>query len=320
MSNLNGTDLQELLWQLKYYYVEYQDNLSFNENVSIGVEIEFEKIKNINDIICYFYDLKLNLDWDIKNDSTLIHGKEINSPILFGSKETWDDLKKVCKFVRRHGDIGNRSGGHIHIGAHLFDCNVLYLLNFIKLWTVYENVLFRYLYGDFLTYRDSITSFAYPIADKLNNICNNFNISSDFRSLLQELSNDRYMAVNFDNIKSNKRFDKKIVERNTIEFRSPNGSCEEVIWQNNINALVNLVLYSTNSNFDMDIINKRGSEVKNIYSDIHLYSEIFLEQALELCDLIFNNNLDKINFLRQYLKNYQISNKVMKKTKNFIKK
>ena len=37
----------------------------------------------------------------------------------------------------------------------------------------------------------------------------------------------------------------------------------------------------------------------------YIYSEINLKKALEFIDLIFDNNLDKIYFLRQYLKNYE---------------
>ena len=31
-----------------------------------------------------------------------------------------------------------------------------------------------------------------------------------------------------------------------------------------------------------------------------------MDQALELCDMIFTNNLDKVYFLRQYLKSFQV--------------
>ena len=34
------------------------------------------------------------------------------------------------------------------------------------------------------------------------------------------------------------------------------------------------------------------------------YDEIYLEQALELCDMIFTNNFNKVYFLRQYLKSF----------------
>ena len=50
------------------------------------------------------------------------------------------------------------------------------------------------------------------------------------------------------------------------------------------------------------------------YGDFDSYNDIYYDQAIELCDLIFNKNIDKIYFLRQYLKNNSVSH-----SDNFIK-
>jgi len=60
----------------------------------------------------------------------------------------------------------------------------------------------------------------------------------------------------------------------------------------------------------MNIVNK-------YFNDIDCYSEIFLDQALELSDMIFDTNLDKIYFLRQYLKSYEVGNYIFEKAKPF---
>ena len=49
-------------------------------------------------------------------------------------------------------------------------------------------------------------------------------------------------------------------------------------------------------------------------------NDIYLDEALELCDLIFNNNFDKVYFLRQYLKSFEINRKYNIKTENFVRK
>ena len=56
-------------------------------------------------------------------------------------------------------------------------------------------------------------------------------------------------------------------------------------------------------------------------SNEHLYNEINLRNVLEFVDLVFDNNLDKIYFLRQYLKNFQENYgiKVAVKAKKFVK-
>ena len=68
-----------------------------------------------------------------------------------------------------------------------------------------------------------------------------------------------------------------------------------------------MLLYANNSSFDHDVLDKRYEEVASVFTSLPLYKEIYLDQALEFCDLIFNNNLDKLNFLKQYLKNYKIA-------------
>lgn len=52
------------------------------------------------------------------------------------------------------------------------------------------------------------------------------------------------------------------------------------------------------------------------------YNEIYLEQALELCDMIFTKNIDKVCFLRQYLKSFEVCKEVgqLSKASPFTKK
>ena len=51
------------------------------------------------------------------------------------------------------------------------------------------------------------------------------------------------------------------------------------------------------------------------------YSEVNIEEALEFVDLVFDNDLDKVYFLRQYIKNYEENFKTNKAVmaKRFVK-
>ena len=49
-----------------------------------------------------------------------------------------------------------------------------------------------------------------------------------------------------------------------------------------------------------------------------VYNEIYIEQSLELCDMIFSNNLDKIYFLKQYLKQLKVCQNSEQYTKSPI--
>ena len=127
----------------------------------------------------------------------------------------------------------------------------------------------------------------------------------------------RYSGINFQNVYYN-NID-KCISGNTIEFRSANGTMNPIIWQNNLNFIVNFLLYAKGSKFDTKMILKRYIETEYKFE---LYDEIYLSQALELCDLIFNNNYDKVCFLKQYLKGFEFQNyrKKYSKAKELTKK
>ena len=76
--------------------------------------------------------------------------------------------------------------------------------------------------------------------------------------------------------------------------------------KNNINLFTKMLIYAKSNEFDSLIVHQRHEENKNNYEDLEMYREIYLDEALEFCDIIFNNNLDKIYFLRQYLKSLQV--------------
>lgn len=317
LSLMKGIDLQELLYRLNNYYLELRDELGFSNTVTFGLELEFEKADR-NRIEDKLWDAGLYSEWDVKRDASLDHGAEINSPILRDEKENWIDLRNVCDIVKGHAIIGKNSGGHIHIGSQVLGNNIEHWLNFIKLWSIYENIIFRFLYGDSLTHRASLERFAKPLSETL---WEDFNCLKEANrisiyAIVARLKHDRYQAINFNNVNGINSFSRD----NTIEFRCPNGTLEPVIWQNNVNLLVNILNYSKSNTYDDDTISKRREINGDKYYELEWYNQIYLVQALELCDMLFDNNLDKVYFLRQYLKSFQIGASVLDKPKTFVKK
>ena len=69
------------------------------------------------------------------------------------------------------------------------------------------------------------------------------------------------------------------------------------------------------------VLKSEGYRV-GVFTSPHLekYNEIVLPQALELADLIFQNNYDKIYFLRQYLKSFETSTQELEKANTFVKR
>lgn len=312
-SKMSGIELLELICYLNHFYLSLRDNLHFDMNTTFGVEIECEHLKHGE------YEIRNKLEYtsySLKRDASLSNGIEVVSPILTDNTYTWKQLQKICSIVSDEAKIGFQSGGHVHVGAHVLGDKVESWFNFIKLWSVYENIIFRFCDGEFLTARPSAKKYADRVDLKFWDIYSeekNKNISLD--DLLSILSCDRYQAVNFSKV----TYFTDIEQNNTIEFRCPNGTLNPVIWQNNINLLVNILSYAKNSNYNDDVVQKRKNKNKKMYKQGLSYRDIYLEQALELCDMLFTNNLDKLYFLRQYLKSFERGNRPMEKAKSFTK-
>lgn len=311
LSELNGYDLLDLIILIDNYYLKLRENLNLDNNITFGLELELEKamkkkiIKRLNKIFS-------NDEWQVTEDNSLHCGIEIISPILTDEKKNWKDLNKVCQAVKNLALIDKKSGGHIHVGAHILGDNSTSWLNFIKLWSIYENIIFRFSYGQFLTARPCIKNYAIPSSNIFwqDYISLSNPIPPNAHDIITKVNHHcRYQAVNFDNIVNHLKSHSLNTPYpyNTIEFRCPNGSLNPIIWQNNVNLFTKLLIYSKSSRYNDDIIKQRRLINQNIYSDIKWYDEIFLSQALELSDMIFTNNLDKIYFLKQYLKSFQIN-------------
>ena len=315
--DLPKDDLQLFLILIDDYKLSLRKKLGIEEKVTFGMEIE---IDNVNiDKILELYDNLPNEDWKIEEDDSVPNGKEIKTPPLKDKEETWIDLNNVCKRVSELGEITNRCGGHIHIGTHILDDNIEAWKNLLLLWSAYENIIFRFGYGEYLSARLNIDANACPVAKKLERqyyeiLEYNFDIPTE----LMILKFERTVALNFMNVayKDYSKYEKE----NTIEIRNSNATDKAVIWQNYTNFYVKLFQYCNRKDFDFETVYKRLKKNKELDINFDFYKYIYLEQAFELADLIFDNNLDKVYFLRQYLKSLEISNSYkQEKAKVFIK-
>ena len=308
LSKLNSYDLDILSDYLNEYLIDYRDNLNLSSNITFGTEIELA-FANVYDIKRKVdLNKSLTYEWDTSHETSIERGAEVVSPIMEDKINFWKELKKVCKIIEKLGTINTETSSHVHVGSQILGTNKQNWLNFIKLWSAYENIIYRFTNGEFINTRIAAYDYAFPIRKELKEIYEKYKCNSKtLYNMLCKLSKERNQAVNFMNI--NKKSINTIKDKNTIEFRTPNGTTDYVIIQNNINFLVKLLLYSKNTDYNNDIIEKR---IRNLETNIdsYFYENVCLDQALELVDLIFDNNLDKINFLKQYLKNYEETNRI----------
>ncbi len=304
ISDLKGIDLLDLLQYIESYDLEYRDTLNLEDEVTIGIEIEYERM--IKFLIDRF--IKNNFeDWRSITDESLQLGGEINSPIIHDEPYRWEELKKICKYLKKRRVItGCNAGGHIHIGSQVLGTNHNNWRKFAKTYAVYEDILFRFFYGDKILGRKSLYCYAPPIADRILDKIEDLNSAKDLQELRVHLPvASRYQAINFTNVRFD-LMDEGVRYKNTIELRCPNSTVEEVIWQNNINAIAKILTAVTKPNFDEEYLDYKiaNGEAASVY-EYHTYNEVLLKKVLEFTDLIFDNNKDKIYFLRQYIKDFQ---------------
>ncbi len=340
LSHLNYDKLSSFIINHKALNLEYRNFLGLPHSLTFGVEIEFENASLFN-VDCFLeekhFDQKgwqgvLERSIDDSTEEALSKGGEVVSPILTDNDYTWDRINTICSFISSIGGIAcKKAGGHIHFGSQVFN-NCSSLMNFLKLWVAYEDIIYRFSFGEYNMARDNITKFAYPVKQEIyKTIVQSKRITmclDSFFKVLSTLGIPKTTGIDFSRLSCF-----EMCTGNTIEIRCPNGTLNPIIWQNNVYFFAKLLLYCSSPNFDVSFIENQiefplkndlfkilDSEVrtKQIRNTIKSYTTINLLKATQLADLIFDNDLDKLYFLKQYLKgfiNVNGTDKVMRKVK-----
>lgn len=310
LSKLSSSDINSVVTNLDKYYLELRDNIGNYPNDTAGFEFEFEDYdetlirREMSNKGYFKEDYKLYKDGEDSLVSDFLTIGEICTSILNISNINWDRIKDLCYIIKKNGYIGNNCGAHIHIGAQIMNNNMNSLTNFTALIIAYENVLARFFYGNFINERLSMHTYAPLVASAWYDIYLEF--ESEYfkrlnsKDLINKLSG--YFEKNqFINLSNVSYLGEEYVN-NTFEYRAPNGTLDPIIWQNNLNLIVKLMKCCNSDKFNLELVENRISKNIMNFNDYKYYRSINIDAALELADLIFDNNIDKIYFLRQYLK------------------
>lgn len=302
LSELNKKSLDEYFDYLNKQQLYYRDSLSLQEFVTFGIEIEYEKFKREK---VDKYTIRTLKKWHSKDDSTLRMGGEVTSPILTDSLTTWKELRKICNYLRKNKVYtkGN-AGGHIHVGSHIMNADLEAWRCFLKTYMIYENELVYFLNGEDKLARKSASEYAKLVSSTYYKRLDDINEARDLSELYYPIMLSKKNALSFyyTKLKSTHRD-----VYNTVEFRSPNSSVNELIWQNNINTVTKLMLAARNKKIDADFLDYKLEKEPDKFT--------LLPKALELADIIFDNDLDKMYFLKQYKKDFSFIEEKKKKTK-----
>ena len=266
------------------------------ENLTFGIEIEYRNL--LRDKVTKYLK-KYYPNWESKKEDAIIKtsgnyliGGEIVSPILHDTKESWQVINEICNFLISNNACSLNTGAHIHIGANIFENNSKYFLRFIKLWCAYEHIIYRFSYGEYIYARDTLFEYSSPVSEELKFLINTLKLSylDNFSYLITVLNLGKKRGLNLSNINKDKN-------KNTIEFRSPNGTFNSLVWHNNFTLFKRMIEYAKSPDYAEEIIDVKLIAFHDIESN-----QIFLEDALELANLIYQKESERLLFLKQYLK------------------
>ena len=210
---------------------EYK-KIDLPKGMTIGIEIESE-----GEYSSEIPKIILNGQWKSKTDNSLENGVEIVSTILDGSEQDSKEIYQICEFLNGiRQSTSDRCGAHIHIGADFLTNKQAYI-NLLEIFGNCEEIIYAISNESGSTIREGISQYCLPIAVKLEKGLENGILDSEeemrgFIEQLQILQEDRYSGINFMNIGTSK---------NTIEFRTPNGTINPDVWIENINLFVGIV-------------------------------------------------------------------------------
>lgn len=164
-------DLEFLYNVIQNLFIDYRYNLGLDKALTFGVEIEYEG---------FYYGktekfLNQNLNnWKSKVDNSLFFGGEVTSPIMNDDKKFWLELKTICEYLKKHYvRVHYNTASHVHIGASLLNNNPNLWIMFLKLYTCYEHILYRFGYGECINERKLLITYSKFIGKEL---CNSINI------------------------------------------------------------------------------------------------------------------------------------------------
>ena len=324
-------EIEKLKQELLNIKLDYQNKINIPDN-KFGIEIEFSgaifndvffKLENILGYEASNVQEQIKLEtekskykkWKLVNDASVQSnaynkvkkGGEINSPIMRNTKKYWGELKKVCIMLKEmeHIKITTRCSIHIHTEKTIYNELEEYK-NLLKIWILYEDIIYKFAYGEIDSPRETMLNFARPFCSSFEmnpiELINALESIETKQQLIKLLRNERKQGLNLTNILQEKNKEMRIIKP-TIEVRVYNGTINENLIQNIVRFNQNLLNYAKSENFDKEFIKNQIKNYKPFY-----YGETIKEKpekANEFSKLIFKDELDRLKFLKQYYKAYK---------------
>lgn len=322
-------------------YISFGNEIEVN-NLNLS-SAEFV-VELFNDV----HDLKSNQRFVVKEDQTV--DSEITSPILTDTEEQWELFRDMYEVLNGTGaTIGENTSCHIHYGTHMINTpHKLSLL--LKTLVVFEPIIFKFGYGEDMTARESIvyrdervifSPIMFPQrVRKFTDVLDNYKrsspgvMSSCFKSFLTQDMHYR-PVFNFNNFDFSKlQYEIEYDSPNKddhLEVRCNNGTLKPEIAQNDINLVAHIIWAVNEGLMDEEYIEQEYAKYKKKKYNFDCpymiidsfeqgekynrllagFDKVRLDKAIKLADMVFITDIDKLYFLKQYLKLFSVKDDVV---------
>ncbi len=269
--------------QLTNNPLEYRSRLTIPERTNFGLELELDQV-NYEEV---FKLVKSNFgdSWIIKQDDSLTKDKnaELVSPVFKNKKSTWLLLQKMGLLLQKINPDYSKCSFQVNFDGHLLP-TIEDRVRFLKLYSMYEDIIHRFSKGEDSEYRESLDMYASPIILALKGV--------------QGYGQDAIVDYFSDNKRYGIVF--KTKDKNLIEFRTPNMTSNPILMQNYITAFYYLLKFATSKKYPKKEIDEYIEKFCKIYL-LEGYEIERKEKALKLSSMIFPHKQDQLYFMHQYL-------------------
>lgn len=272
--------------QLDNNPLEYRSMLTLPRDVQFGLEIELESVDY--DKVYHLVRRQFGTSFKVKPDQSLNRDKnaEIALPVLKNEKRTWILLRKLAELLSKFNPTFEHCGFQINFDGSLLPKDED-RIKFLKLYGYYEDILYKFSKGEDEEYRTSLDIYAAPIILSLKDT---LQFGEEDRDLIIErFSNNKRYGVVF-----------KTENKDLIEFRTPNGTINPILWQNYITFFYYFMMLVNSNKYNR----KEVDEYISSYSKLDVlesYELLREEKAVSLSKKMFNKQRDRVFFLQQYM-------------------
>ena len=343
VEKLSNNSFRELLHYLNETKMSYRSTLNLPSKITFGNEIEVndiilddavELVEDFNNKKKLWGRKRFEVHKDLTCDS------EIVTPIMSDKPIFWSLLWDMYSFLDEHGaTYSYNTSSHIHMGTCVIDTpKKLSLL--LKTLVVFEPIIFKFGYGrdeqprELMTYQPGMGNYSMFMSPKKVRDFLEFidrGKLQDMGSLNEEVDvfsncdNRIRNAFNFRNFNFAKFIFPSLgdIENDHMEFRNFN-SADPIVVQNNIDLCTHILLAVIEGRIDEEYVLAEYEKYKKKRYNfdyfcgvldsattgpqynrlLNGFNKVKMDKALKLADMIFDSDISKYYFLKQYLKLY----------------